>query len=56
MKFDWKKETHILEKLQDDVFLLENMYVIRRKIILELHQFDVVILIFLIYWIGEFFL
>ena len=35
-----------LVKLQDDVFLLENMYIIRKKIILKLHQFDVVIFIF----------
>ena len=41
MEFDWKKKTHLLGKLQDDNFLLENIYVIRRKIILELHQFDV---------------
>ena len=37
MEFDWLKDTYFVGKLQDDVFLLENMYVIRRKINLELH-------------------
>ena len=45
--FDWKNETHFFGKLQDDVFLVETVYAIRRRTILELHQFDVVILIFL---------
>jgi hypothetical protein len=35
----------LLEKLQDDAFLLESIYVIRRMIISELHRFVVVILI-----------
>ena len=46
MNFNWKRKSHLLGKLQDDVFLLENICVIRRRIILELHQFDVVILNF----------
>jgi hypothetical protein len=41
--FDWKKKSHILEKLQDDIFLLESIYVIRRMTILELQHFDIVI-------------
>ena len=56
MDFDWKKEAHFLEKLQNDAFLLESSYNIRRITILELYQFDVVLLIFWTYWIREFFL
>jgi hypothetical protein len=36
---------HTFGKLQDNAFLLENIYVIRRVIISELHRFVVVILI-----------
>ena len=47
VEFDWKKELHFLEKLQVDVFLLENIYDIRRMTILVLHQFQAIILTFM---------
>ena len=31
MSFDWRKELDLLEKLQVDAFLLENIYIIRRR-------------------------
>ena len=57
--FEWiliGKKLYLLEKLQNDAFLLENIYVIRRRTILKLHQFNVVISIFFKCRIREFFL